>query len=1124
VAFGVGLYFMKLRKFVIPQCAFILLGLIAFGQTTSGLKNPPTIIPTKLLQGVVVEEEAGKNSETGKSKFQKGDILLRWSGNDVKGEIVSPFDLRELLIEQTPRGTVRIDGLRGDETQTWILEQNILPIRSRPNFPESLLAIYREGQQLAQSGKLVQAAERWRAAAMQAHEPDSPWLGAWLLSNAAELLAGARQWQQADDLYREAIEQTDGVGPNITADLLEDWAKTFDDRRDWVHAEKYHQQALAVRMKFGTEITVMASVTLNGLGLGSWRRGELARAEEYYSQALAIQEKLAPGSLYVAGSLVDLGGLSDRQGDLVKAEEYYRRALAISSGRRNFQAAILNNLGNIAHNRGDFATAERYYRQVVGMGQDSYNLVIPLSNLGAIARDRGDLARAEEYYRKALTVQEKRAADDIETARILTKLGDVVGNQGRLAKGEDYQRQALAITEKLAPGSHDVARVLSNLGSVTAKRGDLIKAETYYRQALEIYETRSLKNPQVAVVLNRLGDLLHERGDLTKADEYYRQALAIWEKMAPGSKDHAETLAALAELMRQKQRLDAAAQLYQQALNALESQTARLGGADEDRFRFRAKYVNYYKDYADLLIAQRRPELAFEVLELSRARSLLEMLAAGKVNIRQGVDATLLAREHSLRDSITAKSNRRIALLSGKQTEEPIAGLDQEIKELLAQLDEVEAQIRLNSPAYAALMQPQPLSLKEIQEKLLDQDTLLLEYSLGEEHSYLFVVSSTSLAVHELPKRSTIERTVQRAYELLTQRNNQNAEAQASLVEQEYMKAAAQLSRMLLAPAAAQLRGNRLLIVSEGVLHYVPFAALPSPGNFSLPLIVRHEIVSLPSASVLAVLRQEAMGRKLAPRTVAVLADPVFDQQDVRVKGAAANQGRVKNLQLTRGAGEEQTEEGVEADSLTRSVADMGVAAGGAGYLPRLQLTRQEARKSLRVTRQGEGMQALDFKASRATVMSPTLAQYRIVHFATHGLLNSKHPELSGLVLSLVDEQGRPQNGFLGLQDIYNLNLPAELVVLSACETGLGKSIQGEGLVGLTRGFMYAGATRVVASLWKIDDLATAELMAEFYKAMERDGMRPAAALRAAQIHMWKQQRWRSPYYWAAFQIHGEWK
>jgi CHAT domain-containing protein len=295
--------------------------------------------------------------------------------------------------------------------------------------------------------------------------------------------------------------------------------------------------------------------------------------------------------------------------------------------------------------------------------------------------------------------------------------------------------------------------------------------------------------------------------------------------------------------------------------------------------------------------------------------------------------------------------------------------------------------------------------------------------------------------------------------------------------------------------------------------------------------MVRHEIVNLPSASVLAVLRQEAMGRKLAPRAVAVLADPVFDREDVRVKNPAANQDRVQTVQLTRGtgddekgAGEGETDEEIEAEPLTRSVPDMNATAGGAVYLPRLQLTRREARNILDATPPGEGMQALDFKASRATMMSPALAQYRIVHLATHGLVNSKHPELSGLVLSLVDEQGRRQNGFLGLEDIYNLNLPAELVVLSACETGLGQTVQGEGLIGLTRGFMYAGATRVVASLWKIDDLATAELMARFYRDMEQQKMRPAAALRAAQISMWKQKRWRSPYYWAAFQVHGEWK
>lgn len=172
----------------------------------------------------------------------------------------------------------------------------------------------------------------------------------------------------------------------------------------------------------------------------------------------------------------------------------------------------------------------------------------------------------------------------------------------------------------------------------------------------------------------------------------------------------------------------------------------------------------------------------------------------------------------------------------------------------------------------------------------------------------------------------------------------------------------------------------------------------------------------------------------------------------------------------------------------------------------------------------GQGMLALDFDASRRMATSPALAKYHIVHFATHGILDNKHPELSGLVLSLVNKEGRPQDGFLKLQDIYNMRLPVDLVVLSGCETGVGEQVSGEGLMSLTRGFMYAGAIRVVASLWSVSDVATASLMADFYKAMERDGMRPAAALRIAQIHMWKQKQWNSPYYWAAFQIQGDWK
>jgi len=205
--------------------------------------------------------------------------------------------------------------------------------------------------------------------------------------------------------------------------------------------------------------------------------------------------------------------------------------------------------------------------------------------------------------------------------------------------------------------------------------------------------------------------------------------------------------------------------------------------------------------------------------------------------------------------------------------------------------------------------------------------------------------------------------------------------------------------------------------------------------------------------------------------------------------------------------------------TLTRALDDTGI-----GTIAPLFFSRAEARSIVRVAPKGQAKAALGFEASRTTVMSPELGRYQIIHFATHSILNFKNPQVSGLVLSMVDEQGRPQNGYLQLHEIYNLNLPAELVVLSACQTGTGKLIRGEGLIALTRGFMYAGATRIVASLWKVDDAATAELMSRFYKEMFINGKRPAAALRDAQISLSKEIRWKSPYHWAGFVLQGEWR
>jgi CHAT domain-containing protein len=194
------------------------------------------------------------------------------------------------------------------------------------------------------------------------------------------------------------------------------------------------------------------------------------------------------------------------------------------------------------------------------------------------------------------------------------------------------------------------------------------------------------------------------------------------------------------------------------------------------------------------------------------------------------------------------------------------------------------------------------------------------------------------------------------------------------------------------------------------------------------------------------------------------------------------------------------------------------------GNLSRLPSSREEAEAILAAAPEGQAFTATDFKANKAILESPEMSQHGILHFATHAVLNSEHPELSGIVLSLVDEQGRAQDGFLRLHDIYNLNLPAELVVLSACQTALGKEVKGEGLLGLTRGFMYSGAKRVMASLWKVDDGATAEFMREFYQGIFKRGLKPAAALRAAQIEMRKKRQWRFPYYWAAFVLQGEYR
>jgi CHAT domain-containing protein len=449
-------------------------------------------------------------------------------------------------------------------------------------------------------------------------------------------------------------------------------------------------------------------------------------------------------------------------------------------------------------------------------------------------------------------------------------------------------------------------------------------------------------------------------------------------------------------------------------------------------------------------------------------------------------------------------------LLIQHSTDADVASARKALSSADAGYQDVQARIRAASPRYAALTQPQSLTTQQIQHEVLDANTVLLEFALGDRRSWLWAVTPEAVTSVPLPPRADIE-TAARAYDAdVTARQRKTGESTAAYAsriavsDRRLPDRAAALSRILFSAIAPQLagpwRGKRLAIVATGALEYVPFAALPAPAG--------HEIIEMPSASVLATLRQETADRPKTRHTLAVLADPVFELTDPRVPGKSDPSAAPSDADLPYAA--------------ERAVERIDTARGGP--LTRLPFSREEADAITAIAGRADTLSATDFRASRATALSAALADYRIVHFATHGLIDTERPDLSGLVLSLVNDRGVAQDGFLRLTDIYNLRLHADLVVLSACQTALGKEIRGEGLVGLTRGFMYAGAPRVVASLWEVSDLATAELMKRFYAGMLQQKLTPASALRAAQRQMSQDPRWASPYYWAGFVFEGDWK
>lgn len=851
---------------------------------------------------------------------------------------------------------------------------------------------------------------------------------------------------------------------------------------------------------------------LYNLGRLQASRGDLSAAIPVYEQALEIyRSRNDPSGLGLISSA--LGDVYDQQGRPAEALELFERALELGRGKNPLQEAdSLDKLGNLYRRLGQPHKALEYFLPALDKYEEAHyfaNQGLVLFHLGSLLAGLGEPDHAEELLLRALPLL--REPRDQALTRLA--LGQIAAERGN---GEDAIRltqEALSEARRLDYPAGE-AEALRSLGFLHLDRGAAQQGRETLEQALRLFEQIDSLVGQ-AETRRGLGQAAAALGDFAAADRFFSQALALSRELG-NTAEEARILAATARFQRTRGQLAAARSSLEESLDRLESLRSAIAGDDLRASHFAAQRQTY-EEYVDLLRELHRKDpstgldtRAFEAAERARARGLLDFLGQAQVDLREG-DPALLAEENRLRLEMNAKAALRVDRLRKPGKAAEVEALDRELTTLTTQYQIVEARLQASSPRYAGLRQPE-IDLSRIQRQVLDGETVLLEYFLAEPHSVLWLVTPDAISSFELPGRAEIEGLARRVHEQLGSHFPQGAAQERQDL--------ATLSRMLLGPVLDRIAGKRLAVAADGALWYIPFATLPIParnGSGEVPLIVEHEVVQVPSAAVLAELRRSRAGRPRPAGAVALLADPVFETTDGRFK--AAQTGKTQPRPEATVA---QAEPPPSRDVWSDVFRGLRQSAGGEAF-ERLPWSRQEAEAIASEAAERQILLALDFQASRDLATSADLSAYRVIHFATHGILDTQHPQLSGLVFSQVSEQGEPRDGFLRLHDVYQMRLSADLVVLSGCETALGRNLRGEGIVGLTHGFLHAGASQVLATLWPVRDRATAEMMRRFYRGLFRDGLRPSAALRQAQIEMWRERSWRSPFYWGAFVLQGDW-
>ncbi len=892
------------------------------------------------------------------------------------------------------------------------------------------------------------------------------------------------------------------------------------------------RRALALAQRAGDETRRRVLRTTEGQLLGELREFQAARAA--FEEALGWNQQAGDGR-WEALTLYGLGRVELDAANYEAAIRYLERTLIPLRQLNDAyeQARVLHHIGVTYWLIGESPKAMGYYEQALALRRnDPAGMAYTLYGMGAADWSMGEYQDALDHYQRALAAwRELRSAPDPGglnargEANTRNSLGLVYAALGNQEKALGQYEAALAIWRSVSDAGGE-AYTKNNMGLSYLDLGRVKQAEGAIEAAqTPLEQLKDLRGQ--AYVQQNLGDVRLRQGKREAALASYERALAL--KRGIGDRwGEAHTLHSLGEAQQQMSHPEAARRFYEQALElrrstadragealtlasmaALDSSTGELERAGAEisesldlmertrtslarpdlRSLYFTTHHSYYEFAVDLYMRldagnkgagyDRR---AFDWSERARARALLDSLAKlrAEVSKKAGPEAE---RGVLLRRQFNAQADRLVRLEGTATAAAQIKAARKKMDDLLEEYRQWEIQARRMDRAEGDFLSGRPRPLEEIQRSALGPDVVLLQYMLEDARSYLWVATQHGLESFTLPRRKDIEAVAHELIRLLTARNQETdssleaRQARLKAADERLPLVAARLRRMLLSPAAGLTRGKRVLLVSgSGILRHIPFAVLEE-GQ------VGHAYVYLPSASSLVEIRRREKGRQPAKKGVAVVADAVFTGRDARV-------GRREVV-----------------------VEDW----------PRLRHSLEEAQAIAPLWPAKSRLLVTGFDATREMVESEAFGEYRYVHLATHAVIDERQPELSRIILSQVGRDARPREGNLRLFEIYNLRWKADLVVLSACRSALGKDVKGEGLVGLTTGFLQAGVPRLAASLWDVDDRATAELMKHFYESMLRKKMPAPAALAAAQEQLRRIPRWSSPYYWAPFILIGEW-